>query len=77
MKKVLQGCIRGYQKLVSPYIVRSCRYEPSCSEYAHQAVDEYGAVRGTLLAIWRIMRCNPWVRGGYDPVVKSKDKKRK
>jgi putative membrane protein insertion efficiency factor len=57
-----------YQKIVSPLLVRRCKYEPTCSRYAIQAVGEYGILRGVVLAGWRLLRCNPWSYGGYDPV---------
>jgi len=57
-----------YQRLLSPLFAGSCRFEPSCSEYARQAVLLHGPLRGSLLALWRIMRCQPLCRGGYDPV---------
>jgi putative membrane protein insertion efficiency factor len=60
--------IRAYQKVLSPLLPRSCKYHPSCSEYAAQAVTRYGVVRGTVLAAWRLLRCNPFSMGGYDPV---------
>jgi putative membrane protein insertion efficiency factor len=60
--------IRAYQKVLSPLLPRSCKYHPSCSEYAVQAVTRYGVVRGTALAAWRLLRCNPFSMGGYDPV---------
>jgi putative membrane protein insertion efficiency factor len=57
-----------YQKLLSPVFAGSCRFEPSCSEYARQAVILHGPLRGSLLALWRVLRCQPLCRGGYDPV---------
>jgi uncharacterized protein len=57
-----------YQRLISPAIPPRCRYEPSCSRYAAAAIQEYGILRGLILAGWRLLRCNPWSRGGYDPV---------
>ena len=60
--------IRAYQRVVSPLLPRRCKYEPSCSHYAAQAVREYGILRGLILAGWRLLRCNPWSHGGYDPV---------
>ena len=63
----LVALVRLYQGAVSPWLPASCRYTPTCSEYAVQALREYGAVRGTVLATWRILRCNPWGGHGYDP----------
>jgi putative membrane protein insertion efficiency factor len=60
--------IRVYQRLVSPALPRRCKYEPTCSAYAAQAIRELGVVRGTILAAWRLVRCNPFSHGGYDPV---------
>jgi putative membrane protein insertion efficiency factor len=57
-----------YQRLISPALPRRCRYEPTCSAYAVQAVERYGVLRGLVLAAWRLLRCNPFSRGGYDPV---------
>ena len=57
-----------YQRLISPALPRRCKYEPTCSRYAVQAVQEYGILRGLALATWRLLRCNPWSHGGYDPV---------
>jgi putative membrane protein insertion efficiency factor len=57
-----------YQKVVSPTIPRRCKYEPTCSRYAAEAIREYGILRGLVLAGWRLLRCNPWSYGGYDPV---------
>jgi putative membrane protein insertion efficiency factor len=61
--------IVAYQRLISPALPRRCKYEPTCSRYAVQAVGEYGILRGLVLATWRLLRCNPWSHGGYDPVV--------
>jgi hypothetical protein len=60
--------ITAYQRLISPALPRRCKYEPSCSRYAAQAIREYGILRGLVLAAWRLLRCNPWSHGGYDPV---------
>jgi putative membrane protein insertion efficiency factor len=57
-----------YQRFVSPAIPRRCKYEPTCSHYAVDAVREFGILRGVVLAGWRLLRCNPWSYGGYDPV---------
>ncbi len=64
---LLMGLVRAYQLVVSPWLGGSCRYTPTCSQYAVRALQKYGAVRGTLLATWRILRCNPWGGHGYDP----------
>ena len=60
--------IRVYQKFLSPAHGQRCRYYPSCSEYAAQAIQRFGILRGLLLAGWRLLRCNPWSHGGFDPV---------
>jgi putative membrane protein insertion efficiency factor len=67
-RRVAVAPIRLYQLFLSPLIGRRCRYYPSCSEYATQAIDRFGILRGLVLAAWRLLRCNPWSRGGYDPV---------
>lgn len=60
--------VRGYQKILSPLLPRRCKYYPSCSQYAIDALREFGMFRGTVLAAWRVLRCNPMSYGGYDPV---------
>lgn len=60
--------VRGYRLLISPVLPRSCRFFPSCSEYAEEALERHGAVHGTWLTARRICRCGPWHPGGYDPV---------
>jgi putative membrane protein insertion efficiency factor len=67
-KRVLLSLIEIYRKGVSPYTPPCCRYIPTCSQYAIQAIEKYGAARGFWMAIKRIVRCNPLHRGGYDPV---------
>jgi putative membrane protein insertion efficiency factor len=57
-----------YQRLISPALPRRCKYEPTCSRYALDAVRHFGIARGIVLAAWRLLRCNPWSYGGYDPV---------
>ncbi len=57
-----------YQRSISPALPRRCKYEPTCSRYALHALEEYGILRGAVLAVWRLLRCNPWSHGGYDPV---------
>ena len=60
--------VRVYQRAISPLLGPRCKYYPTCSAYAVQAVEEYGILRGSLLAVWRVLRCNPWSHGGFDPV---------
>jgi len=60
--------IRAYQRVISPALPRRCKYHPTCSAYAMQAVQRYGILRGAVLAGWRLLRCNPFSHGGYDPV---------
>lgn len=68
MRSVLLASIWAYQRLFSPVFAGSCRFEPSCSEYARQAVTLHGPALGSLLTLWRLARCHPLCRGGYDPV---------
>ncbi|MCX6175136.1 MAG: membrane protein insertion efficiency factor YidD [Ignavibacteriales bacterium] len=68
MRHVLIYLIKLYQKLISPLFPPSCRFYPTCSEYAVQAVTKYGALKGGAKAAWRILRCNPFNKGGIDPV---------
>ena len=73
MNKYLIGLIRFYQKRISPHNRAACRFVPTCSEYAVTALERFGTVKGLRLAIWRILRCNPFGRGGYDPVPEDPD----
>ena len=68
MKYVLIAVIKLYRKLISPLFPPRCKYYPTCSSYALKAVERFGFFRGTALAVWRILRCNPWSLGGIDPV---------
>jgi hypothetical protein len=65
---VLVGAVRAYQFTLSPLLGAQCRFAPSCSCYAIDALRRHGAARGAALAAWRVLRCNPWAEGGYDPV---------
>jgi putative membrane protein insertion efficiency factor len=67
-RRVAVAPIVGYQKVISPLLPRRCKYEPTCSSYAAQAIGRYGILRGLILAGWRLLRCNPWSHGGFDPV---------
>lgn len=62
--------LRAYKWAISPMFPPACRYVPTCSEYAMEAVERYGAMRGGLMATWRLLRCHPLAKGGYDPVMK-------
>ncbi len=65
---ILVGMIRFYQAAISPYLSQgSCRYNPTCSEYTVEALEKYGAIKGSILSTWRILRCNPWGGHGWDP----------
>jgi hypothetical protein len=68
VKAILLAPIRLYQRVVSPMLPARCKYHPSCSEYAVQAIRMHGIGRGVVLAGWRLLRCNPWSNGGFDPV---------
>ena len=68
MKFVLIKMIRFYQKFISPMKRARCPYTPTCSQYVLEAIQRFGALKGSLMAAWRILRCNPFSRGGYDPV---------
>lgn len=68
IKKVLLSLIVFYKKCISPGLMSRCKYYPSCSSYAYDAVEKHGAIKGILLSLWRILRCNPFSKGGYDPV---------
>ena len=75
VKSLLIFLIRTYQVTVSPWFSGgSCRFTPTCSQYAIEAIQTHGAFKGTLLAVWRILRCNPFCKGGYDPVPPKKEK---
>ncbi|MDZ7796405.1 MAG: membrane protein insertion efficiency factor YidD [Candidatus Marinimicrobia bacterium] len=67
-KKIFLSLIRFYQRAVSPYLGRSCRFYPSCSQYTHEAINRYGAFKGLGFGLKRILKCHPFHPGGYDPV---------
>jgi putative membrane protein insertion efficiency factor len=69
-KFVVLQMLRGYKWAISPLFPPACRYVPTCSEYAMEAVERYGALRGGFIAVMRLLRCHPFAHGGYDPVVK-------
>lgn len=68
MKRILIRLIKLYQEYISPMKRTKCPYFPTCSQYGLEAVEKYGACKGSVLAAWRILRCNPFSKGGYDPV---------
>ena len=68
MKKLILSVIRAYQLFISPIKGPTCRFRPTCSEYASEAIEKYGVLSGGWLALRRIVRCHPWGKGGYDPV---------
>lgn len=68
MKRVLIWLVRGYKRFISPLLPPACRFTPTCSEYALEAIQKYGALKGGWMAIRRILRCHPFHPGGYDPV---------
>lgn len=71
MKGILIGLLRAYKWAISPMLPAACRYVPTCSEYAVEAVERHGALLGGIKASWRVLRCHPFAKGGYDPVVKE------
>jgi len=68
MKRVALLLLRFYKLAISPMLPSSCRFTPTCSEYAYQAIEKYGVLRGSWLGLRRLSRCHPWHAGGYDPV---------
>lgn len=68
MSRLMIGLIKLYQYCISPFFPPSCRFSPTCSNYASEALTKYGLIKGMILSIGRILRCHPWNRGGYDPV---------
>ena len=68
MKRAVQFALRSYKRWISPMLPHACRFVPTCSEYAHEAVERHGVLRGSMLALGRLLRCHPFSRAGYDPV---------
>ena len=68
IRRFMIWLIKGYQRFISPLLGAHCRFSPTCSTYAIQAIDKYGPFKGIYLSIWRILRCNPFSKGGYDPL---------
>ncbi|MBR0508374.1 MAG: membrane protein insertion efficiency factor YidD [Clostridia bacterium] len=75
MKRVLVAILRFYKRNISPLLPNACIYTPTCSEYAMEAIEKHGVFKGLGLAIWRVLRCNPFAKGGYDPVPEPKKHK--
>lgn len=73
MRTLLIGFLRGYRYLIGPMFANHCRFYPSCSHYAIEAIETHGALKGTGLALRRLLRCHPWHPGGYDPVPGTSD----
>lgn len=74
MKELFRTAVRAYQYLVSPVFGRHCRFEPSCSQYLLDAIEEKGLGKGFALGVWRIFRCQPLSKGGWDPVIKKRER---
>lgn len=74
IRKIVVFPIKLYQYLLSPFIKPCCRFYPSCSQYALHAIAHFGVMKGLWLALLRILRCNPWAKGGYDPVLPNDEK---
>ena len=72
MKKLLLALIKFYRSAISPHTAPSCKYTPTCSQYGLEAIERFGALKGSALTIWRILRCNPFSKGGYDPIPEKK-----
>ncbi|MDR1693515.1 MAG: membrane protein insertion efficiency factor YidD [Oscillospiraceae bacterium] len=68
MKTLMLRAIRWYRRRISPGAPPSCRFIPTCSQYALEAIEKHGAAKGLFLSVWRVLRCNPFGKGGYDPV---------
>ena len=68
MKYLVLDMLAVYKAMVSPFLPPACRFEPTCSEYTKQAVEKYGAIKGTWMGVKRILRCQPFCKGGHDPV---------
>jgi len=70
--RVAAAPIEAYRRVIPPLLPARCKYEPTCSAYAAQAIREFGILRGFVLAVWRLLRCNPWSHGGFDPVAEQR-----
>lgn len=76
MKRPLIWLIKFYRKNISPKIPPSCKFTPTCSQYGLEAIERFGAIKGGFMTLWRILRCNPFSSGGYDPVPEKRDELR-
>lgn len=76
MKKIILLLIKFYQKYISIFLGKNCRFYPTCSAYTYEAIERFGVLKGTYLGIRRIIKCHPFHPGGYDPVPEKKDKKK-
>jgi len=74
VKAIVLGLLRAYKWLLSPWLLPACRYVPTCSEYAEEAIERFGVLRGGWMAAGRLLRCHPFVKGGYDPVVQHAER---
>lgn len=77
LKRIFLLPVKFYRKYISPLFPPCCRFQPTCSQYCLDAVEEWGIIRGSALTLWRILRCNPWSKGGYDPVPENKKRNQK
>ncbi|MBQ8915371.1 MAG: membrane protein insertion efficiency factor YidD [Clostridia bacterium] len=77
LKRIFLLPVKFYRKYISPLFPPCCRFQPTCSQYCLDAVEEWGIIRGSALTLWRILRCNPWSKGGYDPVPENKKRNHK
>lgn len=76
-KRLVLAMLQGYKRMISPLFPPSCRYVPTCSEYAAEAIDQNGVFRGVLMATLRVLRCHPFAKGGYDPVIRTDNQSRR
>ncbi|MBQ4067338.1 MAG: membrane protein insertion efficiency factor YidD [Clostridia bacterium] len=77
LKRIVLWPVRMYRRYISPLFPPCCRFTPTCSQYCLDAVEEWGVIRGLAMTVWRIMRCNPWSKGGHDPVPENPKKRNK
>lgn len=75
MKRPLIWLIKFYRKNISPNTLPSCKFTPTCSQYGLEAIERFGAIKGGFMTLWRILRCNPFSKGGYDPVPQKREKR--